>query len=275
MAGMDTRLVRVSCEFVQLTEVETPIIMQIRPRQEEPVKILEENWTIDPNVPTHAYTDLYENPCLRMTLPAGRSTFNYSAIAQVPNAVEPVDINAPQLPADQLPDDVLIYTLPSRFCLPEMLAEEAMDRFGASPPGYARVQEILDYVWDHVQFQYGSTNSLTTAHDVNISGLGVCRDFAHLAISFCRALDLPARYVFGYLPEIDMVPVADPMDFAAWIEVWLGDRWWTFDPRNNEQRKGRVLCGRGRDASDVAMVTAFGMPLLESMTVDAREITNT
>jgi transglutaminase-like putative cysteine protease len=127
-------------------------------------------------------------------------------------------------------------------------------------------------VWQHVKFQYGSSTSLTTAHDVNMSGFGVCRDFAHLAISFCRALDIPARYVFGYLPEIDMDPVANPMDFAAWIEVWLGDRWWTFDPRNNEQRKGRILIGRGRDASDVAMVTAFGMPILESMTVDAREI---
>ncbi len=269
---MDTRRVRVSCEFVQLAEVRTPIIMQIRPLQEPPVTLLEEGWTTDPQVDTHGYTDLYGNPCLRLTLPVGRSTFRYSAIAEVPDAVEHVNMSAPQLPADQLPDNVLIYTLPSRFCLPEMLADEAMDRFGASTPGYERVQQILDHVWDHVTFQYGSSNSLTTAHDVNISGFGVCRDFAHLAISFCRALDIPARYVFGYLPELDMVPVADPMDFAAWIEVWLGDRWWTFDPRNNEQRKGRILIGRGRDASDVAMVTAFGMPVLESMTVDAREV---
>lgn len=270
---MDTRRVRVSCEFVQFTQAETPIVMQVRPLQEAPVVLSQEAWTVDPHVVTHAYTDLYGNPCLRLTLPVGRSTFRYSAIAEVPDAVEPVDVNAPALPADQLPDDVLIYTLPSRYCVPEMLADEAVARFGASAPGYQQVQQILDYVWEHVQFQYGSTDSLTTAHDVNISGLGVCRDFAHLAISFCRALDIPARYVFGYLPEIDMEPIANPMDFAAWIEVWLGDRWWTFDPRNNEQRKGRVLIGRGRDASDVAMVTAFGMPTLESMTVDAREVT--
>ncbi len=270
---MDTRQIKISCEFVQLTEAATPIVMQIRPRQESPVALLEEVWTTDPDVATHAYSDLYGNPCLRLTLPPGRSIFSYRAIAEVPDAAEDVDTSAPQLSADQLPDEALIYTLPSRFCLPEMLTIEAMDRFGASPPGYQRVQEILDYVWEHVQFQYGSTTSTTTAHEVNISGFGVCRDFAHLAITFCRALDIPARYVFGYLPEIDMVPVADPMDFAAWIEVWLGDRWWTFDPRNNEQRKGRILIGRGRDASDVAMVTAFGSPILESMTVDAREVT--
>jgi len=201
---MDTRRVHVSCEFVQLTDAETPIIMQIRPLPQPSVTLLEEGWTTDPHVDTHGYTDLYGNPCLRLTLPAGRSTFRYSALAQVPDAVEPVDMSAPQLPADQLPDDVLIYTLPSRFCLPEMLADEAMDRFGASAPGYERVQQILDHVWDHVTFQYGSSNAFTTAHDVNLSGFGVCRDFAHLAISFCRALDIPARYVFGYLPEIDM-----------------------------------------------------------------------
>lgn len=263
---------RVSCEFVQRTAADTPIVMQIRPLREPPIVLVEEDWTTSPQVPTHAYSDLYGNPCLRLTLHAGLSTFSYSAIAEVPDAYEPVDESAPQLPADQLPDEVLIYTLPSRFCLPEMVTNEAIDRFAGLPADYRRVQLILDHVWQHVKFQYGSSTSLTTAHDVNMSGLGVCRDFAHLAISFCRALDIPARYVFGYLPEIDMDPVANPMDFAAWIEVWLGDRWWTFDPRNNEQRKGRILIGRGRDASDVAMVTAFGMPILESMNVDAREI---
>ena len=124
----------------------------------------------------------------------------------------------------------------------------------------------------YLTFQYGSTIATTTSHDVHLSGFGVCRDFTHLAIAFCRALDIPARYVFGYLPQIDVPPLADPMDFAAWMEVWLGDRWWTFDPRNNQQRKGRVVIGRGRDASDVAMVTAFGQPWLSSMSVIAEEI---
>jgi transglutaminase-like putative cysteine protease len=152
-----------------------------------------------------------------------------------------------------------------------MLGDEAWSRFGGMPLGYSRVQAICDYVNSHLTFEYGRSGPQTTAADVNASGFGVCRDFTHLAISFCRALNIPARYVFGYLPDMDVPPDPAPMDFAAWMEVWLGDRWWTFDPRNNRRRKGRILIGSGRDASDVAMVTTFGAPLLESMTVHAQE----
>ena len=162
------------------------------------------------------------------------------------------------------PDEVLIFTLPSRYCLPDVLGAEAWSRFGAMPPGYRRVQAICDYVNNHLKFSYGTSDSRTTAADVHASGYGVCRDFTHLAVSFCRALNIPARYVFGYLPEIEVPKRGLPMDFAAWMEVYLGDRWWTFDPRNNERRKGRVLIGRGRDAGDVAMATTFGAPYLES-----------
>ena len=166
---------------------------------------------------------------------------------------------------------MLIYTLPSRYCLPDMLGDEAWSRFGAMPLGYSRVQAICDYVNGHLTFEYGRSGPQTTAADANASGFGVCRDFTHLAISFCRALNIPARYVFGYLPDMDVPPDPAPMDFAAWMEVWLGDRWFTFDPRNNRRRKGRILIGSGRDASDVAMVTTFGAPLLESMIVQAQE----
>jgi transglutaminase-like putative cysteine protease len=133
------------------------------------------------------------------------------------------------------------------------------------------VSVICAYVHSHLTFSYGSSTAQSTAADVYQSRYGVCRDFTHLAVSFCRALNIPARYVFGYLPEIEVPSRNLPMDFAAWMEVWLGDRWWTFDPRNNERRKGRVLIGRGRDAADVAMSTAFGSPILESMTVVAEE----
>jgi transglutaminase-like putative cysteine protease len=152
-----------------------------------------------------------------------------------------------------------------------MLGDEAWSRFGGMSPGYSRVRAICDHVHDHLTFSYGSSGPWSTAVDVNTSGFGVCRDFTHLAISFCRALNIPARYVFGYLPAMDVPPDPAPMDFAAWMEVWLGDRWWTFDPRNNRRRKGRILIGRGRDASDVAMVTTFGGPLLDSMSVHAAE----
>ena len=141
-----------------------------------------------------------------------------------------------------------------------MLGTEAWTLFGAGEPGYQRVQAICDHVQSHLTFAYGSSTAWSTAADVNGTRLGVCRDFTHLAISFCRALNIPARYVFGYLPDLDIPPSGAVMDFAAWMEVWLGDRWWTFDPRNNTVRKGRVVIGRGRDAADVAMATTFGGP---------------
>lgn len=249
-----------------------PAVMQIRPLGEAPLVISDEQWSIDPQLPTHSYSDLYGNKCLRLTLPQGPSVFTYSAMVQVPDAPEDVDESARQVPTDELPDDTLIYTLPSRYCLPEMLGDEPYDLFAGDMSGYERVRRICDHVNGHLEFRYGSSSSTTTSHDVHQSGYGVCRDFTHLAIAYCRAMDIPARYVFGYLPQINVKPLDDPMDFAAWMEVYLGDRWWTFDPRNNTTRIGRILIGRGRDASDVAMVTAFGQPNLESMTVTAEQV---
>ena len=138
------------------------------------------------------------------------------------------------------------------------------------PPGYGRVQAVIDHVNDHLTFEMGTSTPLSTAADVWAAKRGVCRDFAHVALSFLRALNIPARYVFGYLPDMDVPPAPEPMDFAAWIEVFLDGTWYTFDPRNNAPRKGRVLIGRGRDALDVAMVTTFGGPVLERMEVWAR-----
>ena len=260
------------CEFGYHAEIDTPTVFQVQPRHEAPVVVVRESSSSRPEMPLHGYTDLYANPCLRLVLPAGHSTVSYEAIVDVPDATEDVDEDAPELAPADLPDDVLLYTLPSRYCLPELLADEAWSRFGSTPPGYRRVQTIVDHVNGHLRFQYGSSTALSTASDVYAARLGVCRDFAHVAISFCRALNIPARYVFGYLPDIDVPVEPVPMDFAAWMEVWLGDRWWTFDPRNNARRKGRVLIGRGRDASDVAMATTFGGPRLESMTVVAEEV---
>ena len=229
-------------------------------------------WPTDPNTPSRSYRDLYGNPCRRLTLPAGRSVLRFRTTVVVPDAVEDADEDAPELPPEQLPDEGLVFTLPSRYALPDVLGQEAWSRFGGLAPGYRRVQAVCDYVHSHLTFSYGSSHAQTTAADAHQSGYGVCRDFTHLAVSFCRALNIPARYVFGYLPQIDVPPLDGPMDFAAWMEVYLGDRWWTFDPRNNERRKGRVLIGRGRDAGDVAMLTTFGAPVLESMKVIAHEV---
>jgi transglutaminase-like putative cysteine protease len=265
------RRVRVGCEFVYVAAVDTPTVFQVEPQDAAPISLVLQGWSMVPELRIRRYIDLYGNPCTRLVLPAGRSALRYDAIALVPDATESADENAPELPPDRLPDEVLVYTLPSRYCLPDMLGDEAWSRFGAMPPGYPRVRAICDYVHDHLTFSYGSSGPWSTAVDVNSSGFGVCRDFTHLAISFCRALNIPARYVFGYLPDMDVPPDPAPMDFAAWMEVWLGDRWWTFDPRNNRPRKGRILIGRGRDASDVAMVTTFGAPVLDSMSVHAAE----
>jgi transglutaminase-like putative cysteine protease len=269
---MDVRRVQVGCEFVYLAEVATPTVFQVQPLREPPVAVLREQSTSEPVIGHHGYIDLYGNPCLRLILPVGRSTFRYEATVDVPDATEDAAEDAPELAPDALPDDVLHYTLPSRYCLPDMLGNEAWSRFGAAVTGYRRVQAICDHVNQHLEFRYGSSTAQSTATDVNNSGFGVCRDFTHLAISFCRSLNIPARYVFGYLPDIDVEPDHAPMDFAAWMEVWLGHRWWTFDPRNNRRRKGRIVIGRGRDASDVAMATTFGGPLLESMVVRAEEV---
>jgi transglutaminase-like putative cysteine protease len=266
-----TRRLTVGCEFIHHSEIAIPAVLQVEPLSDQKVDVIDERWSLEPEGPTHSYTDLYGNPCRRLMLPAGRSLISYQATVIVPDAVEDADEDAPELTPDQLPDEALIYILPSRFCLPDVLGDEAWSRFGSSPPGYRRVQAICDYVHNHVRFEYGASTAVTTAEDVHASGYGVCRDFTHLAVSFCRALNIPARYVFGYLPEIEVPPLDQPMDFAAWMEVYLGDRWWTFDPRNNERRKGRVLIGRGRDASDVAMATTFGAPWLESMTVISEE----
>ena len=261
--------VDVGCSFSYLAEVPTPVIFQIQPSPDPAQRVRSEGWSVHPFVALHDYEDLYGNPCMRTVLPTGHSTVRYSASVEVPDGPEDQDLGAVETAPANLPDLVLLYTLPSRYCLPDMLADEAWTRFGALAPGFGRVLAICGYVHDHLTFRYGSTTALSTATDVNTSGLGVCRDFTHLAISFCRALNIPARYVFGYLPDIGVPPDPAPMDFAAWMEVWLGDRWWTFDPRNNARRAGRVVIARGRDAADVAMATTFGGPVLQEMTVHA------
>jgi transglutaminase-like putative cysteine protease len=266
-----TRTLKIGCEFVHQSRWDVSSVFQVEPVADQPVRIENAEWNLSPGS-TRPYYDLYGNPCRRLTIPSGRSVISFEATAIVPDAVEDADEDAPELYPEDLPDEVLIFTLPSRYCLPDVLGAEAWKQFGSLPRGYRRVQAVCDYVNGHLKFSYGTSNARSTAADVHASGYGVCRDFTHLAVSMCRALNIPARYVFGYLPEIEVEHKDAPMDFAAWMEVYLGDRWWTFDPRNNERRKGRVLIGRGRDAGDVAMATTFGAPYLESMTVIAEDV---
>jgi transglutaminase-like putative cysteine protease len=271
---MGTRRLLVGCDFVYEAAIATPTIFQVQPAQSSLFSVTSEAWSSTPEMALRTYLDLYGNTCTRVVLPAGQSSFRYEADLLVPDATEEYDESAPEIAPDDLPDETLIFTLPSRYCLPDVLGNEAWSLFGSVAPGYQRVQAICNHVNSHLTFQYGSSSPLSTAADVYAARFGVCRDFTHLAISFCRALNIPARYVFGYLPDMDVPFDPAPMDFAAWMEVWLGDRWWTFDPRNNIRRKGRVVIGRGRDASDVAMATTYGGPRLESMTVTAAEPTS-
>ena len=271
---MERRNIRIGCDFVYVAQAATPTLFLVRPGDNPGVNISDERWSLNPEAEADSYSDLYGNNRLRMTIPGGRSIFHYEAIADVPDAAEDVDFDAPEIAPEKLPGDTLIYTLSSRYALSDVLARQAWSRFGNIPPGYGRVQAICDYVHNSLQFQYGTSNAQSTAVDIFVARRGVCRDFAHLAITFCRALNIPARYAFGYLPFVDLPSDGAPADFAAWIEVWLGDRWWTFDPRNNMVRKGRVVIGRGRDAADVAMSTTFGGPWLEQMVVYSDEISS-
>ena len=268
---VEMRWLRVGCDFTYEAAVPTPAIFQVQPGASSWVTLRSESWSSTPEMVLRSYVDLYGNPCTRVVLPIGTSSFRYTAEVEVPDAVEDADSSACEIAPDDLPDSALVYTLPSRYCLPDVLGTEAWTLFGGLEPGYSRVQAICDHVHSHLTFAYGSSTAWSTAADVNGTRFGVCRDFTHLAISFCRALNIPARYVFGYLPDLDVPADGAEMDFAAWMEVWLDNRWWTFDPRNNVGRKGRVVIGRGRDAADVAMATTFGGPWLRTMTVHASE----
>jgi len=187
----------------------------------------------------------------------------------LPDAVDPA---ARQHEVAELPHDTLVFLLGSRYCETDQLMNEAWSLFGKTAPGWPRVQAICDFVQSHVRFGYEHARATRTAVDVARERRGVCRDFAHLAITFCRCMNIPARYCTGYLGDIGVVPDADPMDFSAWFEVYLGQRWYTFDARHNTPRIGRVLMARGRDAADVAISTTFGPNMLKRFIVHTDEI---
>ena len=260
-------MLRVGCEFRYQVTAPSPAIVQVRPRTDAEHRLVSEEWVTEPPIPLDEYDDVYGNGVKRLLMPEGGLRIRYDAVCEVPDALDPDASDAPQLAVEELPGELLHFLLPSRYCLSDLLMDTAWELFGETEPGFERVQAVCDWVHENVRFQYGTSNPSTTAVDVFRDRVGVCRDLTHLAVTFCRALNLPARYVFGYLPDIGVPPPDSPMDFAAWMEVWLGDRWWTFDPRNNQRRTGRVLIGRGRDALDVAMMTTYGSARFESLEV--------
>jgi transglutaminase-like putative cysteine protease len=261
--------VRVGCQFDYESPAPSPSVWQVRPRPDDGPAVVSERW--DSSAPARSYVDAYGNLCDRLTLPPGPSTVRYDALVDVAAAPDDADEGAPQRAIEDLPDLALVYLLPSRFCWPAAVADDAWRLFGGVEPGWATVQAISDWVHESIRYEVGSSTPETTAQDVWDTRAGVCRDFTHLGITLCRAVNVPARYVAGYLPDIGVAPPDLAMDFCSWLEVWLGDRWWTFDPRNNQRRIGRVVIARGRDALDVAMVTTYGEPELRWMEVWADE----
>jgi transglutaminase-like putative cysteine protease len=246
----------VGCEF-QL-EVAQPVaaVVQVAPCPQPGVGMRRERW--DACSDHHGYVDLYKNRCERFAIDSGSCRIAYEAELVLTDPADVIEPDAPETPVASLPDEALSFVMPSRFCMPDELGHEAWQRFGDLAPGWGRVQAVVDFVHGHLEFVPGASNPWTTAADAYRAGQGVCRDFAHLAITFCRALNIPARYVFGYIPDVGVPPTTEPMDFAAWFEAYLDGRWHTFDARNNKPRVGRVIVGRGRDAIDVALITSFG-----------------
>ena len=228
----------------------------------------------EPSVPLHEFIDEFGNRTTRLVAPAGQLRLFYNAVAQDSGLTDIIEPNAVQHPIEELPDYVLPFLLDSRYCEAELLANTAWELFGNTPLGWARVQAVCDWVHSHVEFGYHHARNTRTAVDVFNERVGVCRDFTHLAVAFCRALNIPARYCNGYLGDIGVPADPSPMDFNAWFEVYLGGQWYTFDARHNTPRIGRILVSRGRDAKDTAMTTSFGIANLKQFTVWTDEVTS-
>lgn len=214
--------------------------------------------TADPAVPIKSYRDAFGNWCNRLTAPAGTFSVSIEGIVRDDGLPDAKDTKAEQYAVERLPSDVLTFLLPSRYCETDLMSDFAWQNFGREPFGWQRVQAVCDFVHDRVSFGYEYSRATRTAAETLNERVGVCRDYTHLAITLCRSLNIPARYCTGYVSDIGQPPPYPPMDFAAWMEVYLGGRWWVFDPRNNDVRLGRVLIARGRDAADVPLTHSFG-----------------
>lgn len=225
----------------------------------------------EPKLAAVHHVDGYGNRCCRLKVPQGNLRLWCSTIIEDSGHPDEENWSAEQVEVEYLPPAVLPYLSSSRYCEVDLLSEIAWDLFGHVEQGWARVQAICDWVHGHVRFGYEYAGATKSADDVLRERKGVCRDFQHLAITFCRCLNIPARYAAGYLGDFGVPAMPYPMDFNAWFEVFLGDRWWAFDARHNERRIGRVLVARGRDAVDTAITTAFGPALLRRFSVITEE----
>lgn len=231
----------------------------------------------DPSLPITVtqHLDAFGNICRRMVAPPGGIRLESEGVMHDSGEVDPVNPAAREVQPSRLPDDVLVYLLGSRYCETDKLFGQAWSLFGQVQPGWQRVQAIVDFVHNHLTFGYHFARNTRTAAEAFEERIGVCRDFAHLAVALCRCMNIPARYCNGYLGDIGVPPDPAPMDFNAWFEVFLGGRWYTFDARHNEPRIGRIVIARGRDATDVAMISSFGSHTLQRFEVITEEVQET
>ena len=234
-----------------------------------------ENVQVSGGLTAEEYIDSFGNHCGRINVPAGMGTVRISndAVIRDPGGLDEVNIEARQHDPTELPFSTLQFLLPSRYCeVDSELLSFAWNQFGNTPPGWQRVQSIVAFVHEHLRFDYKTARPTRTALDGYRERQGVCRDFTHLAITLCRCMNIPARYTTGYLGDIGVAAVPGPMDFSAWFEVFLGDRWYTFDARHNRRRIGRIVMARGRDAGDVPITMCFGPSTLLKFEVVTDEI---
>ena len=251
----------------------TPIILVVNIHDSRVSDIvIPDSLTVQPPVPVTEYRDAFGNHCHRILAPTGRLLLTANAVVNDSGLPDEVMSNAGQDYVENLPEENLVFLLGSRYCETDLLSQTAWQLFSGTAPGHPRVQAICDYVHNHIYFNYQNARATRSASEAFNERTGVCRDFAHLAVAFCRCMNIPARYCTGYLSDIGTPPPYGVGDFAAWFEAWIGGRWHMFDPRNNVPRIGRILMARGRDASDVAIATTFGPNTLESFKVWTDEI---
>jgi len=248
---------------------DTPLVLLLSVRQEQRRFLLvKDDLHVAPDIPPDAYIDSFGNRCTRLSAPRNTQiTISAYGLMQHDGQPDPVLADIKAQPIAELPADALRFLLSSRYCEADLLTPYAWSRFAATAPGWPRVQAICDFVHQHIRFSYGDARPTRSANDVMLEGVGVCRDFAHLAIALCRAMGIPARYTTGYLGDIGVPVAPGPMDFSAWFEAFLDGRWVTFDARHNRPRIGRIPIAYGQDAADVAFVTSFGPHVLNSFRV--------
>jgi transglutaminase-like putative cysteine protease len=266
-------LIRLGYELAVQCPAPTPILAALEIRPERRIDLVREQRPhLNPDVPSSVYVDQFGNRCLRFTAPAGETSIRYDAVLADAGEWEKAHPELGEVPIAELPDEALVFMLGSRYCDTDLMMDTAWNLFGNTQPGWQRVQAICDYVHERISFGYSYARSTRTAGQAYEERVGVCRDFAHLAVTLCRCMNIPARYVNGFLGDIGIPRDNAPMDFSAWFEAYLEGGWYTFDARHNKPRMGRVIVAYGRDATDVPLIHTFGPHILTTFKVWSDEV---